>query len=89
MCGSDSGLQACAADYRGPASVGPHQSAGEIRIPVTGGQGVGEKGDKQAWTQGSMLYLDVICQSEHQSYIYTFTTKQRNAYLKANRNQLG
>ena len=48
---------------------------GEIRVLVTGGQGVGEKGDKQAGTQGSVLYLNVICQSEHQSYILQKTKK--------------
>ena len=36
-------------------------------VPVTGGQGGGTD-DKQIQTQGSVLYLNVICQIEHQAF---------------------
>ena len=42
----------------------------------SGGQGVcGKKGGEQTRTQGSVLYLNAICQSERQSYILQETKK--------------
>jgi hypothetical protein len=61
-------------------SVSPPQSTEEIRVP--GRQGVREKGDKQTGTQGSVLYLNVICLKVSTSLISDFSTKQRNAYKK-------
>ena len=65
----------------GLASVSPPQSMGEIRVLVTGGQGVSEESDKQTRTQGS-VYLNVICLKASTSLLSDFYTKQRKAYKK-------
>jgi hypothetical protein len=63
-------LPICLIGCHGPASVGSPQSEGEIRVLVTGEQGVGKKGDTQTRTQRSVLSLNIICQNEHQSIYY-------------------
>jgi hypothetical protein len=73
-----------------PAPVGLPQSAEEIRGFRTGGQGVGdEKGVTNRQEHKGVWYLNVICLKVSTSLISDFYTKQRNAYKKANRHQLG
>jgi hypothetical protein len=55
----------CAADR--PQS-GPPQSDGELRVPDRWAKSWRERGDRQTQTQGSVLYLNVICQIEHQTF---------------------
>jgi hypothetical protein len=54
----------------GPASVSLPQSAEKnFRVPVAGRHGVGTKKVTNRHRHKGVLYLDVICQIEHQSYI--------------------
>jgi hypothetical protein len=73
----------------------PPQSVGEIRVPVTGGEGVSKKGDKQTGTQGSVSLNVVLSKLASDTYntenkevgchsrqgtLKLSDTKQRSAY---------
>jgi hypothetical protein len=69
-----------AVDQTQPASVGPPQSAGKIRVPVQVGRELAKRMTNRHGHKG-VLYLNVICHKASR-LISDFYTKQRNVYKK-------